>query len=79
MTFDGVKVFSSRIGNYRQQPPLDEQVTAWLRDSGAEVTAYDVRQSSDTRYHCLSIVLRYRANGASAAPRRTRSRADAAA
>jgi hypothetical protein len=56
--FTGVKVFSATKARDREE--LGELVTQWLRESGAEVVEKTVLQSSDSEFHCLSIVIFYR-------------------
>lgn len=54
--FTGVKVFSATKAKDREL--LGEQVTAWLRaNPRTTVVGKAVRLSSDSRFHCLSIVL----------------------
>jgi hypothetical protein len=61
--FSGVKVFSATKAKEREE--LGESVTRWLR-SNADLEVVDrvVRQSSDSEFHCLSIVLFYRQKSA---------------
>ena len=57
--FDGVKVFSATKARDRDQ--LGDQVTGWLRSQkGIVITDTCVRQSSDSEFHCLSILLFYK-------------------
>lgn len=60
MQFTGVKVFSATKAKEREE--LGEAVTRWLR-SNADLEVVDrvVTQSSDDEFHCLTIVLFYRA------------------
>jgi hypothetical protein len=60
MRFTGVKVFSATKAKDREE--LGESITRWLR-SNADLEVVDrvVSQSSDNEFHCLSIVLFYRA------------------
>jgi len=55
--FDGVKVFSA--SRREDRAVLGEAVTNWL--GGNKVTIIDkiVLQSSDSEFHCLTIVLFY--------------------
>jgi hypothetical protein len=59
MQFTGVKVFSATKARDREE--LGETVTRWLK-SNPEVELVDrvVSQSSDSEFHCLTIVLFYR-------------------
>lgn len=52
----GVRVFSSTTGQYRRE--LGERITAWLGDD-PNVVVDDIRvvQSSDSSFHCLTIVV----------------------
>jgi hypothetical protein len=56
--FDGVKVFAATIADGRAR--LGETVMGWLSARpSVEVVDVVVRQSSDARFHCLTIVLFY--------------------
>jgi hypothetical protein len=57
--FTGVKVFSATKAKEREE--LGDNITRWLR-SNADLEIVDriVRQSSDSEFHCLTIVLFYR-------------------
>jgi predicted amino acid racemase len=54
----GIKVFSAT--KHVERNNLGEAVTAWINE-GAEKTIKDIRtiQSSDSEFHCLSIVVIY--------------------
>jgi hypothetical protein len=57
---DGCRAFSATLRDERNL--LGEHVTLFLkrlRAAGGYVTQYNVLQSSDDAYHCLSIVLFY--------------------
>ncbi len=58
--FDGVKVFSAT--KQKERDELGETVTRWMQEKGAGIEIVDkvVKQSSDSEYHCLSIILFYR-------------------
>ncbi len=56
--FKGVKVFSAT--KYRDRDVLGESVTDWLRNNKVDVVDVVVRQSSDSEFHCLTIILFYR-------------------
>ena len=61
--FEGVKVFSATMQLERDQ--LGERVAQWLANHPQlEVVEHLVLQSSDNRFHCLSIILFYRARSA---------------
>jgi hypothetical protein len=53
---DLVKVFS--VTTSRNREVIGERVTNWMRENDAvRVTQAIVTQSSDNRFHCLTIVL----------------------
>jgi hypothetical protein len=57
--FQGVKVFSATMAGDRAQ--LGERLTAWLREHPTlEIVDKRVLQSSDERFHCITIVIFYR-------------------
>lgn len=57
--YDGVKVFSATM--FARREKLGEDVTAWLRAHSEFVPVRAVvRQSSDHRFHCLSILIFWR-------------------
>jgi hypothetical protein len=59
MQFTGVKVFSATKAKEREE--LGETVTRWIQSNpGVEVVDRVVSQSSDSEFHCLTIVLFYR-------------------
>jgi hypothetical protein len=61
--FTGVKVFSATKAKEREE--LGESITRWLRsNSDYEVVDRIVRQSSDSEFHCLTIILFYREKSA---------------
>lgn len=56
MNFNGCKVFSATKSQDREA--LGEKVTAWLHaNPQAEVVNTVVTQSSDSAFHCLTVVL----------------------
>jgi len=57
--YDGVEVFSATMVSQRER--IGEKVIAWL-DAHPERVPVDtvVRQSSDSRFHCFTIVLFWR-------------------
>lgn len=61
--FDAVKIFSATTGSERER--IGERITAWLRAQPRPIVLVDraVLQSSDHRFHCLTIVLFYREAG----------------
>jgi putative lipoic acid-binding regulatory protein len=58
--FDEVKVFSATKGADRKE--LGRRITKWIRTRRSEIKIVDrtVRQSSDKKYHCLTITLFFR-------------------
>lgn len=57
--YDGVKVFSATT--FRRREMLGDDIRAWLRAHPERVPANTiVRQSSDARFHCLSILIFWR-------------------
>lgn len=60
MSFDAVKVFSAT--KQKERDDLGEQVTRWLDAHAGRIAVTDkiVTQSSDSAYHCITIVLFYR-------------------
>ena len=53
---DGVEVFSATVVRAREE--LGQRVTRWREDNrDCEIVDVDVRQSSDSSYHCLTIVI----------------------
>ena len=59
----GVKVFSATKAKERED--LGESITRWLRaNADLEVVDRVVTQSSDNEFHCLTVVIFYRAKGA---------------
>lgn len=59
LDFDGIKVFSATM--FRDREQLGELVTAWLAARpSVEIADIVVRQSSDSSFHCLSVIVFYR-------------------
>lgn len=58
--FDGIKVFSAT--KQKERDELGEQATRWIKvhRDALEITGHEVKQSSDSAYHCLTILLFYR-------------------
>lgn len=56
--FDGVKVFTATKAREREN--LGETITRWLQERpGVQIVDKVVRQSSDSEFHCLSVLLFY--------------------
>ena len=57
--YNAVKVFSATKAKERED--IGNQITAWLQDNPqVEIMNTEVRQSSDSEFHCLTIILFYR-------------------
>lgn len=57
--FTGVKVFTTTLA--RDREVMGEAVGRWLAEHPeVEPVDHDVRQSSDSEFHCLSIIVYYR-------------------
>jgi DNA-directed RNA polymerase specialized sigma54-like protein len=57
--FTGVKVFSATKARDREE--LSENVTRWLKSNpDLEIVDKVVRQSSDTEFHCYTLIFFYR-------------------
>ena len=56
---DWVKVFSAT--KHKERDELGEVVTRWLRNKKGTIELVDkqVRQSSDSEYHCVTIIVFY--------------------
>jgi folate-dependent tRNA-U54 methylase TrmFO/GidA len=58
----GVKIFSTTLA--RDREVLGETITRWLSEHPElEILEKQVRQSSDSQFHCLSVTLFYRERG----------------
>lgn len=57
---DGVKTFSATKAEDRSN--LGDRVTEWLHATGCRMLEYRVTQSSDSQFHCLTIVVLYSNN-----------------
>lgn len=55
--FNGVKVFSATMS--RDRAKLGETITEWIADHAIKIVDKIVRQSSDSEFHCLTIILFY--------------------
>lgn len=56
--YNAIKVFSATKA--RERSELGEEITHWLENNpGIKVVDTQVRQSSDSEFHCLSIILFY--------------------
>ena len=58
--YTDVKVFSATKA--RERESLGERVTEWVRQQKPRITNTVVRQSSDSEFHCLSIIVFYNGN-----------------
>ena len=52
-----VKVFS--YSKHNERNAMGEQITRWLNQKPRTVTNVVVKQSSDSEYHCISIIYFY--------------------
>jgi hypothetical protein len=57
MDFSAVKVFSA--SKARERAELGDRVTEWIKQTNPRVVDKIVCQSSDSEFHCLSIILFY--------------------
>ncbi len=59
--YDAMKVFSATKAKEREE--LGEVLTRWINaHPGIQIVDTVVRQSSDSEYHCLSILVFYKKN-----------------
>ena len=66
LAFDSVKVFAAT--KFTDRAVLGEVVTEWIAQHPEhQVTEIAVRQSSDAEFHCLTLIVFYRAGAARAA------------
>ena len=57
--FDGLKVFSATKAREREE--LGETITRWMeKNSGLKIVDREVRQSSDSEFHCLTIIMYFK-------------------
>ena len=57
--FDGAKVFSATKA--RDRDDLGEVITKWIRDNPhLEIVDREVRQSSDSEFHCVTLIFFFR-------------------
>ena len=57
--FDGVKIFSAT--KFRERDDLGDVITKWIRDNPhLEIVDRVVRQSSDSAFHCVTIIIFFR-------------------
>ncbi|HEX9308603.1 MAG TPA: hypothetical protein VF894_14005 [Anaeromyxobacter sp.] len=58
-SFDGVKVFTTTLA--RDREAMGEAIGRWIAEHPeVEVVDREVRLSSDSEFHCLSILVFYR-------------------
>lgn len=56
--FEGIKVFSATMA--RDRSALGEKITEWMTSNKSKkIVDKDVLQSSDSEFHCITIVLYY--------------------
>lgn len=59
LDFDAVKIWS--VTKAKEREEMGETITRWLNaNPDIEIVDKVVRQSSDSEYHCLSVVLFYK-------------------
>lgn len=58
--YDGIKVFSAT--KQKERDELGDVATRWLHERRGQIEVTDtvVKQSSDSEYHCLSIIVFFR-------------------
>lgn len=58
VNFNAMKVFSATKA--RERGELGEEITRWMEENPeVEVMNTEIRQSSDSEFHCLSIIVFY--------------------
>jgi folate-dependent tRNA-U54 methylase TrmFO/GidA len=58
-SFTGVKVFSTTLA--RDREGMGEAIGRWIAEHPElEIVDKEIAQSSDSRFHCVSVVLFYR-------------------
>ncbi|MBN2528618.1 MAG: hypothetical protein JXR76_19670 [Deltaproteobacteria bacterium] len=56
--YNAIKVFSATKA--RERSELGEEITRWIDENpGIEIKNTQVKQSSDSEFHCLSIIIFY--------------------
>ena len=59
--FNALKVFSATKA--RERSELGDEVTQWMDENPEfEVTNIEIKQSSDSEFHCLSLIVFYNRN-----------------
>lgn len=59
MDFTGLKVFSATKAREREE--ISDRITDWIdANRNIEIVDYEVRQSSDNAFHCLTVILFYK-------------------
>jgi len=59
LSFDGLMIFSATTVGRRER--LGDDITAWLRDHPDRIPVDTlVRQSSDARFHCITLLIFWR-------------------
>lgn len=57
--FDGLQIFSATM--YQDRAVLGEKVTAWITaHQDVNIVDIEVHQSSDTSFHCITIIVFFR-------------------
>jgi hypothetical protein len=56
--YNAIKVFSATKA--RERSELGEEITRWIDENpGIKINSTEVKQSSDSEFHCLSIIIFY--------------------
>ena len=56
--YNAIKVFSATKA--RERSELGEEITRWIDENpGIDIKGTQVKQSSDSEFHCLSIIIFY--------------------
>ena len=56
--YNAIKVFSATKA--RERSELGEEITRWIDENpGISIKLTEVKQSSDSEFHCLSIIIFY--------------------
>ncbi len=59
MDFTGLKVFSATKAREREE--ISDRINDWIgANRNVDIVGYEVRQSSDNAFHCLTIILIYK-------------------
>ena len=59
LAFDSVKIFSATKA--RERVGRGDRATEWIREESPKIVKVVVRQSSDSEFHCITLVFFYQA------------------